>query len=461
MNTKFSKVTETMNEAIEILKSNGKCLIVRPTGFGKSYILSHMASQYDHIVYVYPKEIIKLEAKEKYKQILSEVDIKFVSYSMCNSLNKNNMIEDSIYFKDMKNSKKCLIILDEAHLAGGEKISIALDRIISIYNKCDLLGATATPDRSDYFNINYHFFDGIQVSKYGLKEAINDGLFKKPLYVYSLFEINKSFNKMIDRVSESDLSNNTKEELINTIKSSEMKYINLYNESKVIKDNIISFTDDTNYMKFIAFFPNIDTLYSKCDNIINNFYSAFPDHTIRSIIVASDTKENRNNVSKIQKIRKKNKTIDLIFCVDMLSLGYHVSSLNGIIMYRNTYSDIVYKQQLGRCLSIDSDITPIIFDFVGNYLKHNYLQFSVVNQSNKSKKIEIEMFGKDQVKLIDNLKDIDDIERFIDDVLKEELENVIIDAYLHKHAPIKYCLHELKLINETEFMSLIEKRKEK
>lgn len=460
MNDKFKKVVETKNEAIDILKEKGKCLIVRPTGFGKSYILAHIAPLYDHVVYFYPRDIIRLEAKEKYKKLLKNVDIKFITYSMLVSLYKNDIIENSVYFNDIVDSKKCLFIFDEAHLAGGQKTSMALDKILSLYPNCHLLGATATPERSDYFNVRYHFFDGIEVSTYGLIKAINDGIFPKPYYVYSLFEIDKNFEKMISRVNNSDLSKDRKGELIDSIKSSEMKYMNLYNEVNVIRDNIALAKHNTNYMKFISFFSDIKTMYSKIDNIAANFANIFPDHKIRTTVVASDTKENRDNVNNLHKLTKTRKTIDLIFCVDMLSYGYHVKNLNGIIMYRNTYSDIVYKQQIGRCISIDSDIEPIIFDFVGNYLKHDYIQFSIINQRPKSNKLEIEIFGKDQVKLIDNLKDIDEIDRLIDDGIRAELEDAIIDAYFNKNAPIKYCLHELKLSSEREFLDLIDKRKE-
>ena len=50
----------------------------------------------------------------------------------------------------------------------------------------------------------------------------------------------------------------------------------------------------------------------------------------------------------------------------MLDMGYHVSSLTGIIMYRGTYSGTIYNQQLGRALST-GDLTPkIVFDIVDN-----------------------------------------------------------------------------------------------
>ena len=221
------------------------------------------------------------------------------------------MIENSIYFENITNDPSCLFIFDEAHMTGGVKVSEALDKILELYPKCHLLGATATPERSDYFNIRYHFFDGIETSKYSLNDAINDGIFCKPYYVYSLFEINKNFEKIKKKVESSDLSKNKKVELSKMIKSSEMKYTNIYNEANVIKNAIETANHDTNYMKYIAFFSDMKTMYSKIDNIVGNFKSIFPDHSIRSLIIASDTTEHRKNVEEIQKLKNKNNTIDL------------------------------------------------------------------------------------------------------------------------------------------------------
>ena len=47
-------------------------------------------------------------------------------------------------------------------------------------------------------------------------------------------------------------------------------------------------------------------------------------------------------------------------------MGYHVSDLTGILMYRSTYSNIIYSQQLGRALSTGDAVPKVVFDIVDN-----------------------------------------------------------------------------------------------
>ena len=454
-NKRFAKTEETMNEAIEILNIEGKCLIVRPTGFGKSYILSHIAPLYDHVIYLYPKNIIQLDVERKYKAIIKDLDIHFISYSMMVSLLKRKEIgsKEVEYFAQFTNDERSLIIIDEAHLAGGSKVSKALDKLIDTYPKAHVLGATATPTRTDDFNIRTHFFDSCEVSKYSLKDAINDGLFRKPYYIYGTFLASENFLRLANRVQDSNMSDERKTKVIHMIRMSEMKYAELNNEKEVIKSTIKLAEHDENYLKFILFFPNIDTMYMKRESIKKNFKEMYPGYRIRVTIVASDTTKNKKNVEKLQSLKRRDKTIDLIFSVDMLSMGYHVSDINGIIMYRMTCSDIIYIQQIGRCMSIDSDIRPIIFDFVGNYFDHNSSIYggSVLESKFGNNKNYDNDFDTGSVEIIDNMKEFTEIERLIEIEEQQEIIEMWIKAYLYKNAPVDICCRYTRLDHD-EFL---------
>jgi hypothetical protein len=50
----------------------------------------------------------------------------------------------------------------------------------------------------------------------------------------------------------------------------------------------------------------------------------------------------------------------------MLNEGLHIKSVDGVILLRKTTSPIVYLQQIGRCLQVDLDKPPLIFDLVNN-----------------------------------------------------------------------------------------------
>ena len=77
----------------------------------------------------------------------------------------------------------------------------------------------------------------------------------------------------------------------------------------------------------------------------------------------------------------------------MLNMGYHLKDLTGIVMYRCTFSDIIYIQQLGRALSSGSDKPCIVFDIVDNIDRHSlfdsYDRSTVISVAERHKLDEI------------------------------------------------------------------------
>ncbi len=51
----------------------------------------------------------------------------------------------------------------------------------------------------------------------------------------------------------------------------------------------------------------------------------------------------------------------------MLNEGLHIADVVAVILLRPTESQIVFYQQIVRCLQVDVEHTPIIFDFVNNF----------------------------------------------------------------------------------------------
>ena len=58
--------------------------------------------------------------------------------------------------------------------------------------------------------------------------------------------------------------------------------------------------------------------------------------------------------------------LKLLFCIDMLNEGIHVEDVSGVVLFRPTVSPIIYKQQIGRALSVSSTANAVIFDIVDN-----------------------------------------------------------------------------------------------
>lgn len=59
--------------------------------------------------------------------------------------------------------------------------------------------------------------------------------------------------------------------------------------------------------------------------------------------------------------------LKLLFSINMLNEGVHVRGVSGIVLFRETESPIIYKQQIGRALTTGTQNTPLILDVVNNF----------------------------------------------------------------------------------------------
>jgi len=82
--------------------------------------------------------------------------------------------------------------------------------------------------------------------------------------------------------------------------------------------------------------------------------------------VLSGAAENDENLVAFREAQGKD-TVHLLFAIDMLNEGLHIADVGAVILLRPTESPIIFYQQIGRCLQVDVEHTPIIFDFVNNF----------------------------------------------------------------------------------------------
>ena len=177
--------------------------------------------------------------------------------------------------------------------------------------------------------------------------------------------------------------------MIEISKLSKMEY--------VIKETLKETNLDTKYQKYIVFFSNFAHMRRAKGNVKKWFSEAFPTHKINELTITSETKEYAQNVNKLDELTYQENTIDLIYSCEMLNMGYHVSDLTGIIMYRGTYSSIIYMQQLGRALSTGDAVPRVVFDVVDNIhrkstytmLSEQYQESEFITEAEKAEYIEL------------------------------------------------------------------------
>lgn len=181
----FSKVEllreKTYIDLMEKLYRHGRCALVRPTGFGKTGILTKLLKNYDKVLFLYPSDVVRDAVLRFYygDGVSSDAtipNVNFMSYMCLIGLSEEEMSDLDVD----------LIIADECHRLGAKETSKAMRKLLDLKD-VHFVGATATPVRMDLFDVISEFFYNNVVFEYTLHDAIQDGIYKKPCYCYCTY----------------------------------------------------------------------------------------------------------------------------------------------------------------------------------------------------------------------------------------------------------------------------------
>lgn len=454
-----SKIDEVQKKTIEDvedkLKHHNRCLLVRPTGFGKTKIAIDIAKKYKNTIFLYPTKHIGITVRNSTNTLHN---FHLFTYAKLRNLYKapNEFIDT---FKNF-DSNESIFILDEVHCIGATNTSEAITNLIKeLCPNANYLGLTATPCRTDKSEIKWHYFNGYTAFEYTLSDAFKDGIFMKPYYIFTSLNGDKLKNSFMRRINKLPVSYLKKEKLkfrVNEFINPQK--LNIENLDEIIQNNLEKFKNDMDYYKFILFFTTFNDIHVKQKEIVSAFKKIFPHCNINVMIITSENYLFHENIKKLDTLKPRENTIDLILNVNMLTFGYHVSDITGIMMFRSTVSNIIYTQQVGRCLSVNQRRPAIIFDFVENYKKDIPDYIPEFKTSNKEQIFQIDLlFPKDDIVLDDETKELLEIDRLIKNAITEEFEEEVVKAYKLGIVEIEYCIMKLQLSDSEDFMKVLER----
>lgn len=434
---------------IEGILSTGAGLFSKSTGYGKNYSVFKYSTRYKHVRFIYPNKPMKNDMNDKYRKEIESTDFKFISYSKLRGLYKKKQMENEFI---SCNNSDTLFICDECHMACATVTFKAISFLKKICPNAHYLGLSGTAKRSDGKNPASLIFNNTVSTEYSISDGIRDGIFQKPHYIIGTFELDeeiKKYQEAIDNVDSPDISRFSLNKSI--------VELGRLNTAEIIHRYTLELLGYRNYYKYLMYFPTKACLEQKATYYENAFKEKFPEHTINVLKIYSGCVYAKN-VDKLNTLYDNGeKKIDVIMTVDMLNMSYHTDNLSAVIMVRPTRSDIVYKQQFGRAFQAYSKNTPIVFDFVGNWALSTQVQ-SIRTESRYSRN-NLELASDEievgDIYLHDMTMDVVHIKRAIDTITVNWFP-AIIDAYLHKNAPISYCCGKLG-ITEEEFLSIIDK----
>ena len=353
-----------------------------------------------------------------------------------------NVFDTMIYHNILKYDMQSIIrnydciIFDEAHHCGAEKWSEKVrelkELVLTTPGKV-MIGATATGIRylDDYLDVSEEYFDGKTVSRLPISKAILGNLLPAPLYINSLTACASSVERISHKLSKLPRT----EELSKFAKRVSEIEEQVTEESEI--GTVLKQYDVKPGEKYIVFCRNIEDLKQKRAEAEKWFKNIGP---IRTFAAHSDQKKEQN-MSEIKAFGEKREEISLMFAVDIFNEGFHISGVDGVLMFRKTKSPIVYLQQLGRALSFSVRKKQIkIFDFVDNISDNDViyeLYKEIIEEAKKltrehpeNKELYESILRRFQIidKTTSILEELRDIERIINEnyIFKGLLNNAII-----------------------------------
>lgn len=339
-------------EALKRLAYLRKCgsnkgLLISATGTGKTFLSAFDVAQVKprRLLFIAHRERLLKSAEASFKKIIHDIntgfytsaqknenaDYIFASVStICKSEHLYNFLPEDFDY----------IIIDEVHRAGAP----SYQKILSFFKPKFLLGMTATPERTDDYNI-YQLFDYKIAYEIRLQQALEEEMLC-PFHYYGISEISINGELLSDL---SDFKNLVCDLRVNHI---------------IEKANYYGYSG--NRVKGLIFCSRNEEATA-----LSQAFNAKGFHTIS--LSGNNTDEEREMaISRLEQDEYEN-SLDYIFTVDIFNEGIDIPAVNQIIMLRKTKSSIVFIQQLGRGLrKYSNKHYVVILDFIGNY-DNNFL----------------------------------------------------------------------------------------
>ena len=228
------------------------------------------------------------------------------------------------------------IVIDEVHRAGA----MGYQNIIKHFNPQKLLGLTATPERTDGFNI-FELFDHNVPFEIRLQEALESKMLA-PFNYYGVTDYTDDRGQSTTNTS--DLSKLVEPERIRHL----LKMIRQYGHKGEVRG---------------LMFCSSKREAHEMSNLLNQ--ESVNGRILRTKALTGDSSmdEREQTVGLLEA-----GDIDYILTVDIFNEGIDIPSVNQVVMLRNTQSSIIFTQQLGRGLRKHAGKDHLrVIDFIGNY----------------------------------------------------------------------------------------------
>lgn len=412
----------------ERFKNSQKTAIIHPTGTGKMYIFLKwlLDNPQKTFLFLAPTSAIMYQLKyamEENGYHLSDFP-NLTCALYCHLLNWDT--------KDFQVNYDH-IVLDEFHRAGSPKWGQAVKYLLESHPNSKVLGLSATPTRyTDHKNMLDTLFEGNIASEITLAEAMAKGILPLPTYISTIYSLNQQFQELEENIK-SVTNPAQKLELEKLVEQARESLHQVEGLDQIFARYMTK--KDGKYLLFCKDIQHLEEMKTK----IKKWFGGINDK-----IEVYDVHSKHSDVANEQTLNRfrqdKSHTLKLLLSVAMLNEGLHIENIDGVIMLRPTSSHIIYMQQLGRGLSAHNK-KPLIIDVVNNIRAYESVydiqkEIEQYIERHPQKSISQEEF-KNQFKIIDNMRDIMNILKTIDDYFRmsNSAKLKILQAYINEGYP--------------------------
>lgn len=324
-----------------------KALLISATGTGKTYLSAFAVKKANpkRLLFLAHREQILKQACKTFAKIIPDIQ-----YGILSANHKDfhkpylfatiNMLSKEENLTQFTPTHFDYIIIDETHRAGANSYL----KILNYFQPQFLLGMTATPERTDGFDI-YQLFDHNIAYEIRLNQAMQENLLC-PFHYFGITDITVDDQEINDNSTFNDLT-------------TDARVTHIINQSQYY-----GFSGER--LRGLIFCSQIEEA-----QILSQKFNERGFNTIA--LSGKDSQETRTNA--IHKLEQKERStgLDYIFTVDIMNEGIDIPAINQIIMLRPTKSAIIFVQQLGRGLrKYPQKDYVVILDFIGNY-QNNFM----------------------------------------------------------------------------------------
>lgn len=326
-----------------------KALLISATGTGKTYASAFGVREEnpEKILFLVHREQIAKQAIKSYQKVFGKTK----SFGLLSGHDKNYEADYLFCTMQMMAKEETLsryskdefeiIVIDEVHRAGAE----SYQRIMKYFEPRLWLGMTASPDRTDGFDI-YRMFDHNIAYEIRLQQALEEDLLC-PFHYFGITDLEIDGEVFDDNAGVRNFSNLVCDERVNYI----IKQTEYYGYSGDRVKGLIFCSRKEEAMELSKKFNE------------RGLKTAF--------LCGNDSQEKREECIERLTSNVKEDFLDYIFTIDIFNEGVDIPEINQVIMLRPTESPVVFVQQLGRGLrKADGKEFVVILDFIGNYMNN-------------------------------------------------------------------------------------------